>query len=99
MDSKSAQRLIGSREDETDDSEIKSLWLAPALPLKRIAPAFNWSHSSPGKIGLPKSVLFWQGNPCSLIRVNPKPQTNPHEQNRHNQRQRYWSGSRHHGAG
>ena len=27
MDSKNAKRLIGSREDETDDSEIKSLWL------------------------------------------------------------------------
>ena len=41
MDRKNAKRLIGSREDETDDSEIKSMWVPLIIVITPIALALN----------------------------------------------------------
>jgi len=41
VDSKNMKRLIGSREDETDDPEIKSMWRPLVAVIKSIALALN----------------------------------------------------------
>jgi hypothetical protein len=41
VDNKNAKRLIGSREDETDDPEIKSMWRPLIVVITPIVLALN----------------------------------------------------------